>query len=164
MRSPSGLSPRSVKPSWLRLPWNSTTRRFYSTTTKQSGSFRDSPLKKRLSKSIEGIQMTTRDAAFWVLVQAWRKTKPGKTRDKTFAEMHKTQEKHLKFYSYKFQSMTIPIEPDDLNQAAEMGFLRALEKWDPKRGSWITCLFMWVRREIQNYNGLEPIVYRPQGV
>lgn len=108
--------------------------------------------------------MTPRDAAYFTLVQEWRAAKPGKARDRLFATLAKSQAKHLKFYTYKFQSMTISVSQEDLDQAAQIGFLRALNQWDPKRGAWITCLFIWVRREIQNYTALEPVVYRPHGV
>jgi DNA-directed RNA polymerase specialized sigma subunit len=53
---------------------------------------------------------------------------------------------------------------EDAMQAALIGFLRALEKWDPAKGAWITCMFMWCRREVQDAQSDEPIVYRPQGV
>jgi len=77
--------------------------------------------------------------------------------------MYESQQKVLAFYCYRFASLSIEVPKDDLNQAAAIGMIQALNRWDPQRGSWITCLFVWVRREIQNYTILQPIVYRPHG-
>jgi RNA polymerase sigma factor (sigma-70 family) len=38
---------------------------------------------------------------------------------------------------------------DDLLQAARIGMLRALDKWDPKKGKFSTLAFFWMRYEMQ---------------
>lgn len=37
----------------------------------------------------------------------------------------------------------------DLMQTATIGLLRALEKWQPARGSWRTTAWIWIRNELQ---------------
>jgi DNA-directed RNA polymerase specialized sigma subunit len=105
--------------------------------------------------------VTPRDAEYFEKVKVWRKLKPGFLREKLYAELRKTQLKHLEFYAYKFQSPVVAMDQDDARAAAEIGFLRALGKWNPTRGSWITCLFLWVRREVQDEQAKAPVVYRP---
>src|ERR1700682_3555606 len=38
---------------------------------------------------------------------------------------------------------------DDMLQAARIGLLRAIEKWDPKRGAFSSIAWYWMRHEIQ---------------
>lgn len=108
--------------------------------------------------------ISKRDAEYWEKVKKWRAMPKGFMREKLFGELYKQQEKHLRFYAFKFQSPLIRMHPDDALQAANLGFLNALDRWDVQRGSWITCLFIWVRRCVQDTQARESVVYRPHSV
>lgn len=38
---------------------------------------------------------------------------------------------------------------EDILQAARIGFMRGVEEWDPDRGSFTKCVWLWMRHEIQ---------------
>ena len=102
-------------------------------------------------------------AEIQILWEQWKSAK-GLAKEKLFRKIRTPQNARVKFYTARFRSPTIPIEEDDLRQSAEMGFLRAMNAWQPKRGAFSTCLYIWIRHEVQRAQGHEPVVYRPRCV
>jgi RNA polymerase sigma factor (sigma-70 family) len=51
---------------------------------------------------------------------------------------------------------------DDMLQAAKIGFIRAMSKWDPKRGAFSTVAWWWMRHEMQGVLRCATPITRPK--
>ncbi len=56
-----------------------------------------------------------------------------------------------------------PIDPADLLQAGRIGFMRALEKYDPEKGGIAIYAKHWIRHELQQCMIHEKTIYTPRG-
>ncbi len=55
----------------------------------------------------------------------------------------------LKMAATFAQRSNLALDPEDLRQAARIGVLQALARWQPTRGAWSTVCVTWARHEMQ---------------
>ena len=95
----------------------------------------------------------------------WRESAPGLTKDRLLSQMVASQEPLVQTFARDFiQSTRYYVEPlrDDIFQAMRIGIIRALEKWDPKKGEFSTIAYWWLLHEAQQVIRHATPVSRPK--
>jgi RNA polymerase sigma factor (sigma-70 family) len=89
----------------------------------------------------------------------------GATRARLLQEMVVSQEPLVQTFARDFlQSTRYYVEHlrDDIYQAARIGVIRALDKWDPKKGEFSTICYWWQLHEMQQVVRHATPVSRPK--
>lgn len=84
--------------------------------------------------------------------ERWRDAPPGDEKKRLEAKLLADNDKLARYYVAGFSTHSAYYTDnmqDDLLQAARIGILRALSKWDPDKGGFSAVGYQWARHEMQ---------------
>lgn len=84
--------------------------------------------------------------------KAWKKAKTPTHRNALMAKMVKDNEPLIQKCAAAFLARTnyhTESLREDVYQAARIGMIRAIERWEPRRGAFSTVAYYWARHEMQ---------------